>query len=336
MIKKKLLALVAMVMSVCALGNTGVFAVMVELPLVTESWVSGDADSDELIPYIDPFKEYVGKDFDENSFFILQVGSSKENMDQLDRNLNNALYIEIATNSTQELNIAMAQYIDKEVLSSIGITAAPETGYYGYDNSNSNSINASNTFTVSNGTPYTIQRTWIRDAVWNALRYGFQVLNEEDLTVGTTITLRFYGVIYNGVNPTDQRVELDTITYTFTGTEWVTATDAGYYLVGDTPNGVVRFLFKSNIEGEITQSGIKYIKGSNITDYVDGETAAIEGGTGTASAFYGDIADIPNGDMGTYYAVAYVTTVDGQTHWSDVVSCTPDFTNQIDYGGASK
>lgn len=332
MIKKKLLALIAVVISLCALSNTGAFAAFEELPLVEKSWISGDADSEQLGKYIEPFKEYAGDDFNENSFFILQMGCSGETMNRLDKNTNNKLCIEITTNSTQELNIAMARYIDQDVLTSVGIPA-PATGYYGYDSKNSNSINTSNTFTVVNQTPYTIESTWLYDALWCALRYGFQVLNEEDLTAGTTITLEYYGINYGTDNTLNERVDLDTITYTFTGSGWVAETDAGYYYMdAQTKYGVIRFLFDSGVDAsKITESGIKYIKGSNITDYVDGTTAAVAGGTGTASAFYGDITEIPEANADTtYYAVAYVTTTDG-TKWSKVVSCKPNFGSLVEY-----
>lgn len=340
MIKKKLLALVAVVMSLCTFVDVGASSPVsgiIEPP--TTSWVSGDADSEQLSEYIDAFKSYMGNHFDEESFFIVQAGFSEDKWSLIGNTGSiYELIITIETNSTEKLELAVAQYFDSEkLLEGLRPYVPKEKGYYGYDENRSTSVNDNNTFTVSADTTLEVPQATITASagsvlLFNMANFGFQVLNEEVLEEGTTIAIDFDAVNIRK----KETINLTSITYTFTGTEWVTATDAGYYLVGDTQYGVVRFLFKSNIEGEITESGIKYIKGSNITDYVDGETAAIKGGTGTASAFYGDITDIPDGDTGTYYAVAYVTTDDGQTHWSDVVSCTPDFTNRIDYGGASE
>ena len=103
--------------------------------------------------------------------------------------------------------------------------------------------------------------------------------------------------------------------------EWNSDTDAGYYMENETAYGLMRFLFSVGVATEdITESGIKYIKTADITDDVDSAL----GVNGTANAFYGDITGIPYGTVGNYLAIAYVKTDKG-TFWSDVVTCTPSF-----------
>lgn len=124
--------------------------------------------------------------------------------------------------------------------------------------------------------------------------------------------------------------------------DWITASDAGFYYVGNTKYGMMRFLFKTSITSTVTEVGIKYINGSNIGDNATGENAL--GAvpitvTGNTKIFYGDIVNIPeNISEGRYYAAAYVKTEDGKTHWSDIVECsinwTQEFTDYQPAGGA--
>jgi len=103
--------------------------------------------------------------------------------------------------------------------------------------------------------------------------------------------------------------------------EWMTGTDAGFYIVSETEKaGVMRFLFAADINETIIESGIKYIKTADITESVD--AAGVQG---TESAFYGDVTGIPEGTEGAYLAVAYIETSSG-TYWSDAVECSPNFT----------
>lgn len=104
---------------------------------------------------------------------------------------------------------------------------------------------------------------------------------------------------------------------------WGTGTDAGFYMVGDTPTGVMRFLFAADINETITESGIKYIKTADISQAVNAP-----GVQGTVSAFYGDVTGIPEGTEGSYLAMAYIKTASG-IYWSDVVECSPDFTKHF-------
>ncbi len=117
---------------------------------------------------------------------------------------------------------------------------------------------------------------------------------------------------------------------TVEGTKWYSNTDAGYYVTADTTYGMIRFLFAADIEGEVTKFGIKYIKGSDITADIAKESSVSSEQTGDAKAFYGDIAGIAEGADDTYFAIAYVE-VAGKTYWSEVVSCTPNWSN--DYTG---
>ncbi len=107
---------------------------------------------------------------------------------------------------------------------------------------------------------------------------------------------------------------------------WTYTTDAGYYVTADTAYGMIRFLFKADIEGEVTKFGIKYIKGSDITADIAKESSVSSEQAGDAKAFYGDIVKIKENSTDTYFAIAYVE-VDGKTYWSEVVSCTPNWSN---------
>ena len=73
-------------------------------------------------------------------------------------------------------------------------------------------------------------------------------------------------------------------------TGWKHSTDSGYYLNEKGEKvGVIRFLFDLNIEGNITESGIRYVKSIGVNDrvYVDAISA------GNARTFYGDLIGIP-------------------------------------------
>ena len=105
---------------------------------------------------------------------------------------------------------------------------------------------------------------------------------------------------------------------------WVTATDAGYYLVDGNKKGLMRYLFHFSIEGEIEEAYIKYIKGSDLSSQQAGE---IERGELT-NTFYGDIIDVPETATDKYYAVGYVK-IDGKDYWSNPIFCEPDFTRHF-------
>jgi len=119
---------------------------------------------------------------------------------------------------------------------------------------------------------------------------------------------------------------------------WVEDTDAGFYLLdGETKLGLLRFLFAVDINEEITASGIKYIKPSNIAEGQNAQGVQVDGAA--ASVFYGDINGIPETEEGKrLIAIAYVTTANGTTYWSSAIEGVVDMTSQqfTDYnaGGA--
>ena len=108
---------------------------------------------------------------------------------------------------------------------------------------------------------------------------------------------------------------------------WVEDTDAGFYLDGETKLGLLRFLFSVSVDEEITGSGIKYIKPSDITLGKDADGHSVTGGT--SSVFYGDINGIPAEAEGKRcIAIAYVTTESGKTYWSEAIEGVVDMTSQ--------
>ena len=345
--KRRLLAFIAGIVAFSAVSGTGAFADSSELDesFVT-TWISTDAESE----YGKRFSEYMGQEFDENSFFISHIMYDWEKVverfpdgDWDENKVNSrikAFPLDITISTTSESDVKMAIGIDTHVLSEgqMGFIS-----YYGLCCASSHPTDVGKSsddeFVISNKSEHTFtgndESTGQLGMVLDGCRgiLGFQVLNADEIEPGIEITVSYSSdvvIVLNEKNYIINDLDLGSVTYTFTGTEWVTDTDAGYYLDGETKNGVVRFLFKSNIEGAITQSGIKYIKGNNITDYVDGETSAVNGGTGTASAFYGDITGISENNAGTYYAVADVTVGD-QTYWSSPVACTTNFDTQVEY-----
>lgn len=146
---------------------------------------------------------------------------------------------------------------------------------------------------------------------------------------GTIESVNIDGVTYTGEYANDGLVGKQ---YSASGTgelviinfEWMTGTDAGFYMVSETEKaGIMRFLFAADISDEVLESGIKYIKTSDISAAV-----SATGVQGTEKAFYGDVTDIPEGTEGTYIAVAYVKTANG-TFWSEAVECSPSFTKHF-------
>ena len=106
---------------------------------------------------------------------------------------------------------------------------------------------------------------------------------------------------------------------------WGTGTDAGFYMDGETKQGMMRFLFHADVDAEdVVDSGIKYVSTADIAS-----TVVSKEGTDATNAFYGDVTDIPEGTTGTYAAVAYIVTSKGLIYWSDAVECSPNFTKQF-------
>ncbi|MBO4941319.1 MAG: right-handed parallel beta-helix repeat-containing protein [Clostridia bacterium] len=102
---------------------------------------------------------------------------------------------------------------------------------------------------------------------------------------------------------------------------WVTDTDAGYYMSAESKLGLMRYLFHFGIEGTISDAGVKFIKGDDISAQV-GNIATSEEKSNT---FYADINNIPDETTGKYYAVGFVT-IGEKTYWSNPIFCEPNFT----------
>lgn len=108
---------------------------------------------------------------------------------------------------------------------------------------------------------------------------------------------------------------------------WTTDTDSGYYMSGDAKLGIMRFIFNADIDGDVTEYGIKYINADDISASPSGSNVS---GTGNVKSFYGDVDGAPESAAGTYYARAFVKTANG-TFWSNPVSCKIDWNKLLDY-----
>ncbi len=116
------------------------------------------------------------------------------------------------------------------------------------------------------------------------------------------------------------------------GCEWLTDTDAGYYVQNETKYGILRFLFDADYDGEVTGFGIKYSKASDITEEVTTDNKTV-GETGNQKTFYGDLIGITENSTDKYYAIAYIKLGD-KYYWSDVVEGLTNWTNDYtDYMG---
>ena len=117
--------------------------------------------------------------------------------------------------------------------------------------------------------------------------------------------------------------------------KWVTDTDSGYINVENGKESVIRFLFDvattEELRNKITQTGIKFIKSSDIGNKVEDSNVAGEALTGSSTTFYGDITNIPQTKAGIkYYALGFVVC-DGEINWSLPVECEADFNDLILY-----
>lgn len=119
-----------------------------------------------------------------------------------------------------------------------------------------------------------------------------------------------------------------------TQSKWDTATDSGFYMNGDTPLGMMRFLFRAYPSGTVQKVGIRYIKtaGQELTT-----DKAVTAAT-SKSAVQGDIIEIPAGNSNKYYAAAFIETTDGTVTWSEPIECSVDWNkkfNEYNPGGAN-
>ena len=119
--------------------------------------------------------------------------------------------------------------------------------------------------------------------------------------------------------------------------EWTADTDSGYYTNNGVDYGMMRFLFRVNQDVDVKEVGIKYIKTGN-TNATDSPAAGKSFSVVTDNkAFYGDVAPIPQGTNGTYYAVGYAVLGNGSTLWSDIVECSVNWNRFFkDYTGGAQ
>ncbi len=104
---------------------------------------------------------------------------------------------------------------------------------------------------------------------------------------------------------------------------WTTDTDAGYYSENGKKLGLMRYLFHADINGEVTESGIKFIKSETDDTQVGNIIKGIPSKT-----FYGDLINIPENTAGMYFAKGFVV-VDGVVYWSTPLGCMPDFKKEF-------
>ncbi len=138
--------------------------------------------------------------------------------------------------------------------------------------------------------------------------------------------------IDSSVDPTSLKV--DNKEKATRSTTFSSMTDSGIYTVENEKFGVMRFSFKVVPMGNVSAVGIKYAKGSDIAQAISGSVLSK---SADLNVFYGDLVNIDPNENSKYYAIAYVTTTDGNTAWSDVVECTLDTNKEFDnykVGGA--
>ncbi len=117
-----------------------------------------------------------------------------------------------------------------------------------------------------------------------------------------------------------------------TETVWTTATDAGYYTKDGKTLGLMRFLFMVESEG-MNGFGIDYMKADKETVAKSVQNSTIVSGESTI-IFYGDICDFEEADAKEKEYSARGFAVIGEDYdYSDIISCTPDFTKALIYGG---
>jgi len=181
---------------------------------------------------------------------------------------------------------------------------------------------------------------------------GAAVVDKTSSAVGEVVTIT--------VTPYDG-YELDTIsgvevtkvnetTYTFTMPDenveicvtfkkipldiWESLSESGYYIENGQKLGIIRYLFDVTFldeVGNISESGIKYIKAGNIAENVGESAFSGSSNTGTATTFFGDIVNITEDRKDDrYYAVGYIIA-DGKTYWSKPVEGIPNFEKRVNY-----
>lgn len=195
-----------------------------------------------------------------------------------------------------------------------------------------------NTIDVSGGNAF-----WFHSAASNAnVTYTISdnnikapYLANDDTTFGVNDKITAYGNIFNDTDTVNCMEKSATeatksAVTAIVDSGWTADTDSGYYMIGETKYGMMRFMFKAEPTGTVTASGIKYINATDISKSVTADTTA------GATTFQGDVVKVPAGTTGTYYATAYITTADG-TFWSAPVGCSVNW-NQFftDYTGGAQ
>lgn len=143
-------------------------------------------------------------------------------------------------------------------------------------------------------------------------------------TVSDALSLEGKVVLLNGK---DVKVNFDGGDVKLKKFVWTTATDAGFYKVGETPVGMMRFLFNVDYKDAFVKTGVKYFK-SDLTEVTHDEVS------GTETSFFGDVTGIPEEtDLNkTYYAMGYIQIGEGNNakfYWSDAVPCSPNFEKEF-------
>ena len=163
-------------------------------------------------------------------------------------------------------------------------------------------------------------------------------INESTATgfgVGSRSGSTLYNVEpYNTAAPDSTTLTVDGKQKAISEAKFDNMTDSGLYTVENEKFGVMRFSFKVVPMGDVSAVGIKYAKGSDIAQAISGSVLSK---SADLNVFYGDLTNIDPNENSTYYAIAYVTTTDGNTVWSDVVECTLDTNKEFDnykVGGA--
>lgn len=105
---------------------------------------------------------------------------------------------------------------------------------------------------------------------------------------------------------------------------WYEDSDAGYYWINDEKVGMMRFLFAYTIDPEdVVESGIKYILAADAD--LDTANGVKKTGDEASNSFYSDVTGIPEGTTGTFYAIGYIVDSNGNTIWSNIAECSPNF-----------
>ncbi len=122
---------------------------------------------------------------------------------------------------------------------------------------------------------------------------------------------------------TNKVIEMSTVDNNI---KWEYDTDSGFYVVNDKNLGMMRFMFRADSITDVTEVGIKYISAANLGQSFENGDVSAEVNN---NAVQGDIVDIPEGTVGTYYAAAYLKTATN-TFWSEPLACTINWNQKFE------